>query len=288
MSKTMSGRVSTSRSLLPRSSFACDLNRSPRKSSSVSLWRWIIVPIAPSRTRIRCNSSVSSRVRTEGIVISMNIVAGFHAAGDEYRKGIAGQAGTGAHRHMLEPGTFEESRDLFIFEPEPSIAHAIAYPGLIVLAQIQHEHVAAGPENPRGLDRRVRRVGRMMQRLRQQRNVDAGIGKRQLLDLAAFPRDVRHAAPLGQLARPAQYFRGPIDADHALRPSRRLDRQIALTARDVGDIHGRKQQAQRARPRRPASARDELGAVGAVHVEILFAETDHFVQPRLVSADRRG
>ena len=100
---------------------------------------------------------------------------------------------------MFEPGTFEESLDLFIFEPEPPVAHAIAHPGLIVLAQIQHEHVAAGPENPRGLDRRVRRVGRMMQRLRQQRNVDAGIGKRQLLDLAAFPRDVRHAAALGLL-----------------------------------------------------------------------------------------
>src|SRR5207302_6674315 len=223
MSKTMSGRVSTSRSLLPRSSFACDLNRSPRKSSSVSLWRWIIVPIAPSRTRIRCNSSVSSRVRTEGMVISMNIVAGWPAAGDQHRKGMAGQAGAGAHRDVFEPGAFEEPRDLFVFEPEPAIAHAIAHPGLIVLAQIQHEHVAAGPENPRGLNRRVRRVGCMMQRLRQQRDVDAGIGKRQLLDFAALPGDVRHAAPLGQLARAAEHVRGPIDADHTLRPSRRLN-----------------------------------------------------------------
>ena len=52
-----SGRVSTSRSLSPRRSRAWPAKRSPRKSASVRLRRWIIVPIAPSRTRMRSRAA---------------------------------------------------------------------------------------------------------------------------------------------------------------------------------------------------------------------------------------
>ena len=59
-----SGRVSASTSPLPFRSRGWARNRSPRKSASVSLWRWIIVPMAPSRSRMRlasraCRRSVS-------------------------------------------------------------------------------------------------------------------------------------------------------------------------------------------------------------------------------------
>src|SRR3954471_2827346 len=59
----MSGRVSVKRSLLPRRSLGCARSRSPRKSASSRAYDWIIVPMAPSRTRMRCASAARSWVR---------------------------------------------------------------------------------------------------------------------------------------------------------------------------------------------------------------------------------
>src|SRR4051812_46835891 len=58
MPRMMSGRVRLSASLAPRRSCEWLAKRSPRKSCSLSSWRWMTVPIAPSSTRIR------SRIRS--------------------------------------------------------------------------------------------------------------------------------------------------------------------------------------------------------------------------------
>ena len=49
---TISGQVRASRSFVPRTSPSKSLNLSPRNSSSVSLYCWMVVPVAPSRTNI--------------------------------------------------------------------------------------------------------------------------------------------------------------------------------------------------------------------------------------------
>ena len=75
-------------------------NRSPRKSASVSWCRWIIVPIAPSRTRIRFASSASSCRRGRQAVIghswsscrSCLRAVVFGPARDQHRERIAGLA----------------------------------------------------------------------------------------------------------------------------------------------------------------------------------------------------
>ena len=98
--------------------------------------------------------------------------------------------------------------------------------------------------------------GGMVQRLRQQRDIHRRVVERQLFELAALPRDVRRraGAPPSALAR-AEHVRRAIDGGDVPRPVRRLDREIALAAADVGDVERRQQMPERARPRRPAAAR---------------------------------
>src|SRR5262245_42213574 len=63
----ISGRVRQRRSLHPLRSRGWSLNRSPRKSASPSRYDWIIVPMAPSRTRIRSRSRRERGWDVEGI-----------------------------------------------------------------------------------------------------------------------------------------------------------------------------------------------------------------------------
>src|SRR5271156_2568381 len=58
MARTASGRLRLRRSLLPRTSRFQASKRAPRKAPSSRRSAWIIVPMAPSSTRIR---SVASR-----------------------------------------------------------------------------------------------------------------------------------------------------------------------------------------------------------------------------------
>src|SRR5262249_38984048 len=60
MVRIASGLVRLSRSLLPRTSRFQASKRAPRNSSSSSLSAWIIVPMAPSSTRMRWRASVRS------------------------------------------------------------------------------------------------------------------------------------------------------------------------------------------------------------------------------------
>jgi hypothetical protein len=76
----------------------------------------------------------------------------------------------------------------------------------------------------------------MMQRLRQQRNTHALIVDGQLFELAALPRDVLDAAPIGERLGAFQDLGRSVDADDALRPTGRLDREVPLTAREVRDV----------------------------------------------------
>ena len=112
--------------------------------------------------------------------------------------------------------------------------------------------------------------------------------ERQLFHVAALPRDVLHAAPFGERLGALQHVGRSVDADDALGPLRGFHRQVSFAAGDVGHLDRRQQQAERARPRGPASARHELSAVGAVDLEIFLPEAHHFLQPRFVAPHGRG
>ena len=112
--------------------------------------------------------------------------------------------------------------------------------------------------------------------------------ERQLFHVAALPRDVLHAAPFGERLGALQHVGRPVDADDAPGPVRGFHGQVSFAAGDVGHLDRRQQQAERARPRRPASARHELPAVGAVDLEIFLPQANHFLQPRLVAAHGRA
>ena len=161
----------------------------------------------------------------------------------------------------------------------------------VVRAQVEHQHAAAGPRM-RAASASARAGSRgVVQRLRQQRDVDRRVRERQLLELAALPGDVADAAA----RRPARVPRAStsarsIDGDRRAAPSAR-PRSSGSPRRSRGRRRRRRQQqAERARPGRPAAARHELAPLvaGAVLREVLLAQPQHLLQPRLVGARRRS
>src|ERR1700752_4796307 len=73
MSSIACGWVRIRRSLLPRRSRWKSLKRSPRNAASSYCKPWIMVPMAPSSTRIRSRAAASRRVRlgeTDTVILS--------------------------------------------------------------------------------------------------------------------------------------------------------------------------------------------------------------------------
>src|SRR5215472_3626895 len=180
-----SGRVSTSRSLLPRSSRAWLANRWPRKSASVSLCRCTIVPIAPSRTRIR-EASCESRSPLRSSAM------GFCSTGDQHRERIAGLARADADLHVQEASTDKQLFQLVVIEAKTPVAELSAHPLFVMAAEVEHEYASVRRRHAYGFGDRLRCVLRMMQRLREHRDIDRPVVNRQLLELAFLPDDVRH------------------------------------------------------------------------------------------------
>ena len=112
------------------------------------------------------------------------------------------------------------------------------------------------------------------------------IVQRQRFDVAALPADVRHAAAAREVPSALKHRRRPVDRDDPLREPRRFDGEIALAASDVADDEPRHQVRERARPRRPAPARDELAAPRGIRVllEVFFPEPAHLFQSRVIGA----
>ena len=197
-----SGRVSTSTSLLPRRSFGWSSNRSPRKSASVSWCRWIIVPIAPSRTRIRLARSASSCVRTLG-VMGFRVLRAFRVSSsrrltsgrDQHGERIAGLARADAD---LDVGQARRGQ-----HPPAARRRRTRAAGRRASRAPTPRRARAGRAPARGRPASVTRaasataragIARVVQRLRQHRDVDRRVLHRQLLELALLPDDVRDAA----------------------------------------------------------------------------------------------
>jgi hypothetical protein len=146
------------------------------------------------------------------------------AARDEHRERVALEPRADPERHMLEASLAQQPLQLGVGEAEPMVAKPRLDPLLVVLAQIEQEKPPAGFENARRFGERERRLGRVMQRLREKRDIDAGIRERQVFQLAGLPRDIRHAPPLRERPRPLEHLGRVIDRDDVTRPPCRLER----------------------------------------------------------------
>ena len=157
-----SGRVSTRRSLSPLRSRGWAANRWPRKSASVRPWRCTIVPIAPSRTRIRSRrmASSTSRVRCSAIVdpylswrrgTAALPRAALHAARNRDGEGAAGFARPELQPDVPQARPAHHGVERLVGEAEPVIAEAVLHPGLVVRPQVEQQRAAARPQDPHGL-----------------------------------------------------------------------------------------------------------------------------------------
>ena len=73
---------------------------------------------------------------------------------------------------------------MIVGKSKPLIAQLLAHPRLVVRTQIKNQQPAAGPEDAFGFNERCRGIAGVMQRLREQRDVDRAGIDRQLFELA--------------------------------------------------------------------------------------------------------
>ena len=113
-------------------------------------------------------------------------------------------------------------RERVVGEAEPVIAEPVLHPGLVVRPQVEEQGAAAGPEHADGLGQRRARVGRVVQRLREQRHVDAtrpASGTRSISP--RFQMMLRGAVLAGEGAGPLEHGGRAVDRVDPPRPARR-------------------------------------------------------------------
>ena len=219
-----SGRVRTSRSLLPLRSRGCAANRSPRKSASSELaaldhraHRAVEDRGCASgagsassccRSVIGRGHCLSARPRRARPCVPMPVACPVRPAPTAIStvNGSPDAPRADAHRDVVESGAGDAGRaapsSSKPSQRSPSFARTQAS---LVLAQVEHEHAAAGPAGC-GAPRRSARGGLVgvMQRLRQQRDIDRRV--RRAAARSSSPRFqvmLRSLRRRGQVARRA-------------------------------------------------------------------------------------
>src|SRR5689334_22220742 len=104
-----------------------------------------------------------------------------HARRDQDGKWIAGATRTGRHSDVVQSSVGENSLQPRWREPKPAIAKPIANPRFLMLPQIEDQGAAPRYQNARRLAHNARGILGVMQRLRQQRDVDCAVFDRQPL-----------------------------------------------------------------------------------------------------------
>ena len=214
-----SGRVSTSRSLLPLRSLrviaeplaaelgvgqleALDHRAHRAVEDEDALGEQLVEGVAVSVVM----SLSMSDVRAGAAVLGRR---GFDAAGDEHGKGIAGAARADAHLDVGEARDRSAARaSCVVREAELAIAELFAHPGSSCARRSRTSTLPPGRTTRAASASASAGIGRVMQRLRQQGDVDRCRLERQLFELAALERDVRRRgggrpAPWRARARPA-------------------------------------------------------------------------------------
>src|SRR5262245_1581275 len=120
--------------------------------------------MAPSSTRMRV-ARRSSRRRRLSVIL-------FESGGNQYGERVARLAGADADGDVRQAGFGQHLLQLAIVEAEAAVAEFRAHPVFLVRAEIQHEDTSTRYGDPCGLGDRFRGLLRVMQRLREQRDVD--------------------------------------------------------------------------------------------------------------------
>ena len=145
-------------------------------------------------------------------------------------------------------------RERLVLESEPPVAEPLPGPRLVVPAQVQDQHAPARPHHPGGLrDRRVRVLG-VVERLRQHGDVQRRVRERQPFDVSALPLDVGDAAAFGHRPGFTQRLGRSVDGHDPSCPPGRLEREVALAAAEVAEVHRWKQVSQSPCPGGPTAS----------------------------------
>ena len=139
------------------------------------------------------------------------VIASSSFRGNQDGERIARAPRADAHGHAFEPGAGDERLQACIVKAQPAIAQLGPDPGFAMFPQIEDQRTAAGPENPPRFGERPRGVVRVVQRLRQQGDIDRAVTNRQSFERPALPRHVRDLPALRKGLCPRQHFGRPID-----------------------------------------------------------------------------
>src|SRR5439155_10581994 len=120
------------------------------------------------------------------------------SAGNQDRERIARFAGTDIHTHITQTSAAKERVQFGARKAEVTIAESFAYPRLVVRAQVENQQPAARAQDARGLCNRPRGVVCVMQRLREQRDVNRAVAQRQANQITLLPGDVADMTPRGE------------------------------------------------------------------------------------------
>ena len=185
----------------------------------------------------------------------------FASAGDEHGERIAGPPRADADPDVGRgPAPSSSVASCSSVKPSQRSPSRSRTQFSLVLAQIEHQHAAAGHDDARGFGERARGIAGVVQRLRQQATSTLASLMRQLLELAALPVTLRHAAAPASACARFEHRRRSIDRDDARRPAARLDGQIALAAAEVGDLAAAAAGGRAPAPTPPSSGRARAAA----------------------------
>ena len=114
-----------------------------------------------------------------------------------------------------------------------------------MLEQVEDDDAAAGDKNPPGLLNGALWVKGVMERLREEDQIDGAVFDGKLFHVAQPVLDVFYAMAQSLLAADLDHFGGAVDGDHFGCSLRQQQRKGALAGAQIGNDHRRHQPQQR-------------------------------------------
>ena len=171
-------------------------------------------------------------------------------------------------------------------ESEPSITQAIPGPLFRVGDKVEHQYASVLPDHRGCCLQGLEWILRVVQCLRQKRDVGSACLNRGPLELTQSPVDVADVPPSCEFAGAFQHRCRPVDCDHLRCPARHFQRQETFTASEVNHGVPGQEQPEPSGPRGPASSWYKLPATAsrgpAVGLGAVATLPQHRAQPGLI------
>lgn len=137
-----------------------------------------------------------------------------------------------------EAGALEEGVEGALLEAEPDVGVEFAGFFEIVLVEVEDEELAAGFQNAEGFLHGGLGVLGVVQRLREDREIDGAVGERDLLDVAELVGEVFEAVFLGEFGADLDHARRVVDAPDLVGAAGEELRNETFASAEVGDVDG--------------------------------------------------